>query len=132
MRKRTAALAAGGAVVAAVALGGAAVAANGARAGLGEGDENVTGAQADRAKAAALAATHGGRVDEVEREDEAGAAWKVEVTTANGDTVKVRLDGSYHVVATETDHESATDNDHESPAQEAAEDAAEGGSDADD
>ncbi len=129
MRKRTAALAAGGAVVAAVALGGAAVAANG---GGGEGDENVTGVQADRAKAAALDATHGGRVDEVEREDENGAVWKVEVATPNGDTVEVRLDGSYHVVATETDHESATENDHESPAQEAAEDAAEGGSDADD
>ena len=130
MRKRTAALAAGGAVVAAVALGGAAVAASGA--GGGEGDENVTGVQADRAKAAALDATHGGRVDEVEREDESGAVWKVEVTTANGATVEVRLDGSYHVVATETDRESAAENDHESPAQEAAEDAAEGGSDADD
>src|SRR6478736_9655253 len=122
MRKRTAALAAGGAVVAAVALGGGAVAANGVRAGLGEGGENVTGVQADRAKAAALDATHGGRVDEAEREDESGAVWKVEVTTANGATVEVRLDGSYHVVATETDHESATENDHESPAQEAAED----------
>ena len=129
MRKRTAALTAGGAVVAAVALGGGAVASNGAG---GEGDENVTGVQADRARAAALDATNGGRVDEVEREDEHGAVWKVEVIKANGDSVEVRLDGGYHVVATETDHESATENDHETPAQEAAEDAAEGGSDADD
>jgi len=131
MRKRTAALVAGGAVVAAVALSGAALVSNGAG---GEGDENVTGPQADRARAAALDAANGGRVDQVERDDENGSAWEVEVAKANGVTVKVRLDAGYRVVATETEHENATENgesanenDHESPADEAAE----GGSDGD-
>lgn len=122
MRKRTVALAAGGAVVAAVALSGGALASNGAG---DETDENVTGPQADQARAAALAAANGGRASQVERDDEDGAAWEVEVTKAGGTTVKVRLDASYRVLATETEHESADgngqENDHESPADEAAE-----------
>ncbi|HET9761388.1 MAG TPA: PepSY domain-containing protein [Nocardioidaceae bacterium] len=132
MRKRTVALAAGGALAAAVALSGGALASNGAG---DDADENVTGAQADQARAAALHVTNGGRVSQVERDDEGGSAWEVEVTKANGVTVKVRLDASYRVVATETEHEtagengheSAGENDHESPADEAAE----GGSDGD-
>jgi uncharacterized membrane protein YkoI len=124
MRKRTVALAAGGAVAAAVALSGGALASNGAG---DDADENVTGAQADQARAAALHVTNGGRVSQVERDDEGGSAWEVEVTKANGVTVKVRLDASYRVVATETEHETAGENGHESPAEEAAE----GGSDGD-
>ncbi len=88
-------------VVAALAAigGGVAVAGSDAEGG-------ATGAQADRAIAAALQATGGGSANAVERDNENGATWEVEVTKPGGPTVDVRLDESYRVVVIEGDTES--------------------------
>lgn len=99
MRNRTALTAAGLAVAAAVAMGGAALASS------DDGEAHVSGPQADRATAAALAATHGGTANSVERDSENGATWEVEVTRTDGDTVDVRLDQDYGVVVIEGDSE---------------------------
>jgi hypothetical protein len=88
-----------GAAIAAVAAaaGGTAVAAG------DDGNATVTGRQADRATAAALAATDGGVANAVERDSEDGATWEVEVTTRDGPTVDVRLDERYRVIVIERD-----------------------------
>jgi hypothetical protein len=72
-----------------------------------DGDETVTGSNADRATAAALDATGGGSANSVERDKENGATWEVEVTKPTGDTVDVRLDENYQVVVIEGDREDA-------------------------
>lgn len=100
MRKRTLAAAAGLGAAAAVTIGGVAAASS------GDDDTNVTGTKADRATAAALEATHGGKANSVERDSENGATWEVEVTKNDGSTVDVRLDESYKVVVIEGDSES--------------------------
>jgi hypothetical protein len=89
-------------------LGAAAVIAGGAIAyasGNGEQEASVTGPQADKAKSAALEATAGGTVTGVERDDESGAAWEVEVTKSTGEVVDVELDEDYSVGAIESDRE---------------------------
>ena len=107
MNRRVLKFAAAGAVVAALALGGAAW----AIAGGGDDDgPSVTGHDADRAKAAALARV-GGTANAVGRDSEDGATWEVEVTKANGETVDVRLDASFKVVTVEGDSESPDDDD---------------------
>jgi hypothetical protein len=98
MRKRTALMAAGLGVVAAVAVGGVATASS------DDGDETVTGPQADEATSAALDAMHGGTANSVERDSENGATWEVEVSK-DGRTVDVRLDETYDVVVIEGDSE---------------------------
>jgi predicted regulator of Ras-like GTPase activity (Roadblock/LC7/MglB family) len=98
MRKSTAAAAVGAGILAMLAVGGVAAASS-------DSDGNVTGPQADRATAAALAATHGGTANSVERDSENGATWEVEVTEKNGSTVDVRLDDSYRLVVIEGDSE---------------------------
>lgn len=93
--------------VAALAAGGAAFAtANGDSNGDREQDatEQVTGAGADKARAAALAIT-GGTANAVERDGENGATWEVEVTKSDGETVDVRLDERYELVVIESDSE---------------------------
>lgn len=85
-------LAAGGAGVA-VATGGDA---------NGE-DTTAAGPGANRATEAALAITHGGTANSVERDGENGATWEVEVTKPDGNTVDVRLDDSYKLVVVEDD-----------------------------
>ena len=67
--------------------------------------EQTGGPQAERATAAALDATGGGRANSVEPDSEAGATWEVEVTKRDGSTVDVRLDASYRVVVVEVDSE---------------------------
>ncbi len=67
--------------------------------------EQTGGPQAERAAAAALDATGGGRANSVEPDSEAGATWEVEVTKRDGSTVDVRLDASYRVVVIEVDSE---------------------------
>ena len=52
---------------------------------------------------AALRATEGGTVLEVEKGDDPGAAYEVEVREAGGHVVEVLLDGDFGVVARETD-----------------------------
>jgi hypothetical protein len=101
-RKQRVAAAAGVALVAVATAGGVAVA--GGDSG-DDGDVTVTGAEADQARQAALALTHGGTANSVERDSENGATWEVEVTEPGGDTVDVRLDQNYEVVVIEGDHE---------------------------
>ncbi len=87
----------------AVAAGGVGVA---SAVGVGSGDSEgaASGPAADRATAAALEITGGGNANQVERDNENGAVWEVEVTKPDGATVDVRLDGSYNEVAVESDH----------------------------
>jgi hypothetical protein len=96
-------------VIAAVAAGALAVAGAGtAIAVSGGGDdaeEQATGPGADRARAAALEITGGGTANAVERDDENGATWEVEVTKPDGATVDVRLDERYGLVVVESDSE---------------------------
>jgi len=87
------------AVTTALALGGA----TWAIAGSGD-DASVSGPNADKAKAAALAKLGGGTANSVERDNEDGATWEVEVTK-NGRTVDVRLDAAYKVIVVEGDSE---------------------------
>ena len=87
------------AVTTALALGGA----TWAIAGSGD-DTAVSGPNADKAKAAALAELGGGTANSVERDNENGATWEVEVTK-NGKTVDVRLDAAYKVIVVEGDSE---------------------------
>ena len=86
-------------LVAAAVGGGVAIAAG--------SDDDVTeqpirGAALDRATAAALAHTGGGRVTGTEVGDEE-SLYEVEVTLADGSQVDVQLDGSFHVVGSEND-----------------------------
>jgi hypothetical protein len=60
-------------------------------------DENVTGPDADRARAAALAHVDG-QVVGVEREAEGATVWEVEIKQSDGSTVEVALDANYDVV----------------------------------
>lgn len=101
IRRRTIAV---GAAAIAIAGGGAAIAL-----GTGEDDsaEQVTGAGADKATAAALEITGGGEANSVELDSENGATWEVEVTKPDGNTVDVRLDQGYGEVVVEDDSEDA-------------------------
>ena len=105
MRRRVILIAAGAAGVAALALGGAAI----ADARQGDDGEPLTGPTLQRASAAALTATGGGRVTETEHDGEDGATYEVEVTKADGSQVDVRLDGSFNVVVVEGDGEEDSD-----------------------
>jgi hypothetical protein len=96
---------AGGAAFAAIAGGAIAIAAN------DDSEGRVTGPQADRAVRAALEATGGGTANAVERDNENGATWEVEVTKTDGRTVDVRLDENYDVVVIEGDSETRDSDD---------------------
>jgi hypothetical protein len=70
----------------------------------GSGDDKVaTGAQADRAGAAAVKIAGGGSAASVERDAEGNRVWEVEVTKADGSTLEVDLDASLHRLAAEPD-----------------------------
>jgi uncharacterized membrane protein YkoI len=107
MRRRATVIAAGVVAIAGLALGGAAI----ANATQGDDGEALTGTTLQRASAAALKATHGGRVTETEHDSENGATYEVEVTKADGSRVDVRLDGSFNVVVVEGDQEESDDSD---------------------
>jgi hypothetical protein len=94
----------GAATVAVAALAGGGV----AWATAGDSDESVTGPEADRAAAAAVAHVGGGQAAEVEQA-EGGAGWEVEVERVDGTTVEVNLDQGYHVVGTQQDTENGDD-----------------------
>lgn len=100
MRKRTMTLALAGGAVAVIVAAGTAVAG-----GSGDDEGHQTGPGADKATAAALAATNGGHANAVELDSENGATWEVEVTRTDGTTVDVRLDDNYKVVVIEGDAE---------------------------
>jgi hypothetical protein len=107
MRRRVTLVVGGVAAVAVLALGGAAI----ADARMGDDGEPLSGATLQRASAAALAATGGGRVTETEHDSEDGATYEVEVTKADGSQVDVRLDESFNLVTVEGDGEEDSDSD---------------------
>jgi hypothetical protein len=91
-----------GTVIAALAVGGVAIA--GAAGGDDDegSDKPIAGTALDRASAAALEHTGGGRVTETETGDE--ESWyEVEVTRGDGSQVDVQLDREFHVVGSEGD-----------------------------
>jgi hypothetical protein len=73
-------------------------------------DRPLEGSTLERASAAALAATGGGKVTETEVGDD-GAAYEVEVTLADGSQVDVRLDDRFGVIGRESDDDGAGDHD---------------------
>ena len=98
------------AAVAALAAGGAAIAG-----ATGGGDDDATdkaisGQALDRAKAAALGHTGGGKVTETEAGDEEGA-YEVEVTRADGSQVDVHLDKSFKVISQAADDDRGGEDD---------------------
>ena len=103
MQKRTK-LVVGAAAALALAAGtgtGVAMAAGGQDDGP---DTPITGQALDKASAAALAHTGGGRVTETEDGDEE-SRYEVEVTLDDGTQVDVQLDQDFHVVGDKRDHE---------------------------
>jgi len=96
-----------GTVIAALAAGGAAIA--GAAGGDDDGGERaISGAALDRASAAALDHTGGGRVTETEAGDEE-SYYEVEVTRDDGSQVDVQLDRDFQVVGAEGDDDRGED-----------------------
>ena len=97
----------GAAAIAALAGGGAAIA--GATGGDDDGRERaISGSALERAKAAALEHTGGGRVTETEAGDEE-SYYEVEVTRADGSQVDVQLDRGFNVVGGEADGDGSED-----------------------
>jgi uncharacterized membrane protein YkoI len=91
--------------IAALGAGGTAIA--GATGGGDDGDGHdkaIPGSALDRASAAALEATGGGKVTETEVGDEE-SYYEVEVTRADGSQVDVQLDRGFDVVGQKADHE---------------------------
>lgn len=99
-------------------IGGAVVVmATGAGAGIaiaaGGGDDSeapITGEALERASAAALGHTGGGRVTDTEVGDE-DSYYEVEVTLDDGRQVDVQLDRDFRVVGSEADDERPDDGD---------------------
>jgi uncharacterized membrane protein YkoI len=91
----------------------AAVAGAGAGIAVATGDDDATdkpirGDALDRARAAALEHTGGGRVSDTEVGDEE-SYYEVEVTRADGSQVDVQLDRGFNVVGAEGDDDGAGD-----------------------
>ena len=92
----------------------AAIVAGGTGAGIDAangGDDHeapITGDALDKASAAALEETGGGRVTETEVGDEE-SYYEVEVTLDDGSQVDVQLDKSFDVVGSSADHEDRGD-----------------------
>ena len=101
MERKTKVIAGAGAVAALAVGTGAGIAA----AGGGDDDEApITGEALEKASAAALEETGGGRVTETEVGDEE-SYYEVEVTLEDGSQVDVQLDKSFQVVGSSADRE---------------------------
>jgi uncharacterized membrane protein YkoI len=94
-----------GAALAVVALAVSGVAIAGVPGGDDDTDKAITGQALERASAAALEHTGGGKVTETETGDEEGA-YEVEVTRADGSQVDVHLDQDFNVLSQAADEES--------------------------
>src|SRR5262245_4506116 len=105
MRKRTIGATVAGAVLAAGLAGGAV-----ALAGADEQGHTPATAEEHQVVAAALAETGGGHANAVERDNEKGATWEVEVAKPDGTTVDVRLDANLHVITVDADQENSGSN----------------------
>jgi hypothetical protein len=100
-----------GGAVAALAAGGIGI----AYAVGGESEEQVTGPNAEKAKAAALDRVGGGTVLEVERQDGDGSGvYEVEVQRPDGSQVEVHVSGNYDPVGTAADDDSGSSEEEES------------------
>src|SRR5215207_10874406 len=100
MKRKVLVMTAGTAVAAAAAIGtGAAMAS-----GDDDNEAPITGADLDRASAAALEHTGGGRVTETEVGDEE-SRYEVEVTLDDGSQVDVQLDENFEVVGSDAESE---------------------------
>ncbi len=73
-------------------------------------DRPISGRPLERASAAALAHTGGGKVTETEVGDEEGA-FEVEVTRADGSQVDVHLDSGFRVLGAAGDHDGSAADD---------------------
>jgi hypothetical protein len=102
-------------IVVIAAAGATALAAAGAgiaQAVGGDSEENVTGAAAQKARTAALAAAGGGTVLEVERQDGDGAGvYEVAVRRADGSQLKIHLDAQFKPLGSAPDDDSAAHQD---------------------
>lgn len=101
-------------LIIAAAVAGAVAVSGGIAAATG-GDDNppITGSELDRASAAAVEYTGGGRVTGTEAGDDearnAGGWYEVEVTLDDGAQIDVRLDRQFNVVGSKADHETEDD-----------------------
>jgi uncharacterized membrane protein YkoI len=93
-------------VIAALAVGGVAIAGAG---GDDDGSEkSITGSARDKASAAALKHTGGGRVTETEVGDEE-SYYEVEVKRSDGSQVDVQLDRGFNVISGQADDDGSGD-----------------------
>ena len=93
----------GGMLAGALIIGG--IGTGAAQQAASDDDQPLTGETYDRATAAALDHTKGGKVTETELGDD-GAAYGVEVLLDNGRQVEVNLDRDFKVVGQEDDDDS--------------------------
>lgn len=93
-----------------LALGGAGAAGVAVATGAGGDDSEapITGEALERASAAALEFTGGGRVTDTESGDEE-SMYEVEVTLDDGSQVDVQLDSAFNIVGDAPDSEDGTD-----------------------
>jgi hypothetical protein len=76
----------------------------------GDSDEQVTGPDADKAKAAALDAVDGGKVTEIEHQDGDGAgSFEVEIQRPDGSELEVYVDDQYRTVGQEQDDDTGSE-----------------------
>ena len=99
--RRTTKLIAGGALTVALIGAGTGMAVAGSNDESGDGGA-LSGSTRDKAVAAALDATGGGRVSEAERADD-GGTYSVEVVVESGRHIEVKLDDNFHVINQATD-----------------------------
>ena len=98
------------AAVAVLVLGGTAIAGAAGGDDDGESDRAISGQTLDKASAAALAETGGGKVTETEVGDEEGA-YEVEVTLHDGSQVDVHLDRDFKVLGSAGDDDRSGEDD---------------------
>jgi uncharacterized membrane protein YkoI len=102
MRRRTKIIGAAATVIAAAGIAGTGIAVAGGGGDDDASDTAITGAAYDRASAAALDYTGGGRVTGTEVGDEE-SYYEVEVTLDDGSQTDVQLDEQFNVVSSESD-----------------------------
>lgn len=98
----------GGAVILALGVGGVGLAQ-----AVGGDDEQATGPDADRAKAAAVKLVGGGSAAGVERDDGDGAAWEVEVKKPDGSVVEIGLTSDLRKAGVERDDDDGSQDESE-------------------
>ncbi len=107
MNRRTKFMLAGSIVAAVAVAGGTGIA---VAAGGDDGETRITGPALERASAAALQHTGGGRVTDTEVGDEE-SYYEVEVTRADGSQVDVHLDKGFNVLSSVGDNDGSGEKD---------------------